>query len=286
MVKIGIIGGSGLYEIEGIEALEEHTISTPFGSPSDVYHSGRLNEREVVFLPRHGKGHHMLPSEIPYRANVWALKKLGVTHLLSVSAVGSLKEEIEPGHIVFPDQFIDRTFLRPSTFFGKGVVGHVQFGDPVCPNLLDTLEQCARHHETPYHRGGTYVCMEGPAFSTRAESEMYRSWNGAVIGMTNLQEAKLAREAEMCFATIALATDYDCWNETEDEVSVESVLEVMRHNIATSKTLLAEAVLRIGEARECGCGDALRNAILTPLDEIPRQTRRDLDPIIGRYLAR
>jgi 5'-methylthioadenosine phosphorylase len=284
MVKIGILGGSGLYEIEGVEALAEHSLTTPFGPPSDILVTGELKGRAVVFLPRHGKGHRMLPSEVPFRANVWAMKKLGVTHLLSVSAVGSLREEIEPGHIVFPDQFIDRTYLRPSTFFGNGVVGHVQFGNPVCATLLDSLAAGAEHHGTPHHRGGTYVCIEGPAFSTRAESELYRTWGGSVIGMTNLQEARLAREAEMCFATIALATDYDCWHETEEEVNVESVLVVMRQNIATSKRLLAEAVERIPEERNCPCGHALRDAILTPVDKIPARTRADLEPIIGRYL--
>ena len=285
MSKIGIIGGSGLYEMEGIEGLQEHRISTPFGAPSDTLVSGTLHGREVVFLPRHGQGHRLLPSEIPYRANVWSLKKLGVTHLISVSAVGSLKEEIVPGHIVFPDQFIDRTFLRETTFFGRGIVGHVQFGDPVCPELLQTLVESAVHHGATHHGGGTYVCMEGPVFSTRAESNLYRSWGGAVIGMTNLQEAKLAREAELCFATIALATDYDCWHESEEEVTVDNILAVMRENIATCKKLLAEAVGRIGDARGCGCGNALQDAIVTPLDQIPDAVKTDLEPIIGRYLA-
>jgi 5'-methylthioadenosine phosphorylase len=283
-MKIGIIGGSGLYEMEGLTRLEEHRLSTPFGEPSDAFLSGVLHGREVVFLPRHGKGHRFLPSEIPFRANVWGMKKLGVTHLLSVSAVGSLREEIEPGHIVFPDQFIDRTFLRPSTFFGRGVVAHVQFGDPVCPNLVADLAETATRLQVAHHRGGTYVCMEGPQFSTRAESNLYRAWGGAVIGMTNLQEAKLAREAEICFATLALATDYDCWHETEEEVSVESVLKVMQSNIATSKRLLSGVVERIDPGRPCACHDALRYAILSRLEDLPAQTRADLEPIIGRYL--
>jgi 5'-methylthioadenosine phosphorylase len=285
MTIIGIIGGSGLYEIEGIEDLREHALDTPFGAPSDVLMHGRLKGREVIFLPRHGRTHHLLPSEIPFKANVWALKKMGATHLLSVSAVGSLREEIVPGHIVFPDQFIDRTYLRDSTFFGGGIVGHVQLGDPVCPSLLETLTQSALAHGVSHHRGGTYICMEGPAFSTRAESQMYRGWDGAVIGMTNFQEARLAREAEMCFATIALATDYDCWHETEEEVNVETILEVMRHNIATSKLLISEAVGRIEQERTCTCGDALRYAILTPVKRIPAQIKTDLEPIIGRYLT-
>ncbi len=285
MTIIGIIGGSGLYEIEGIEDLREHALDTPFGAPSDVLMHGRLKGREVIFLPRHGRAHHLLPSEIPFKANVWALKKMGATHLLSVSAVGSLREEIAPGHIVFPDQFIDRTYLRDSTFFGGGIVGHVQLGDPVCPSLLETLTQSALAQGVSHHRGGTYICMEGPAFSTRAESQMYRGWDGAVIGMTNFQEARLAREAEMCFATIALATDYDCWHETEEEVNVQTILEVMRRNIATSKQLLAEAVGRIEQARTCTCGDALRYAILTPVERIPAQIKTDLEPIIGRYIT-
>lgn len=282
-MKIGIIGGSGLYEIDGIEDLQEISMESPFGPPSDAFTQGRLKGREVVFLPRHGRGHRLLPSEIPFKANIWCMKKLGVTHLLSVSAVGSLREEIEPGHIVFPDQFIDRTYLRESTFFGDGLVGHVQFGDPVCAALLDTLHESADAHEVKHHRGGTYICMEGPAFSTRAESRLYQSWDGSVIGMTNLQEAKLAREAEMCFATIALATDYDCWHETEEEVNVESILEVMRKNITTSKMLLADAVARIPEARDCACQNALQFAILTPMGQIPAKIKADLEPIIGRY---
>ncbi len=283
-MKIGIIGGSGLYEMEGLTRLAEHHLTTPFGPPSDAYLSGVLHGREVVFLPRHGKGHRYLPSEIPFRANVWGMKKLGVSHLLSVSAVGSLKEEIAPGHMVFPDQFIDRTFLRASTFFGRGVIAHVQFGDPVCPNLLSDLAETAKRLKVAHHTRGTYVCIEGPAFSTRAESNLYRSWGGAVIGMTNLQEAKLAREAELCFATIALATDYDCWHETESEVSVDAVLKVMAENIATSKRLLSGVVERLDPARPCSCHDSLKFALLTPPDRIPAQTRADLQPIIDRYL--
>jgi 5'-methylthioadenosine phosphorylase len=283
-MKIGILGGSGLYEMDGLREVKEQRLATPFGDPSDVFITGVLHGREVVFLPRHGRGHRILPTEIPFRANVWGMKKLGVTHLLSVSAVGSLKEEIRPGDLVFPDQFIDRTFHRESTFFGRGIVGHVQFGHPVCRHVVDVLGAAARRLNISSHTGGTYVCMEGPAFSTKAESELYRSWGGAVIGMTNLQEAKLAREAELCFATIALATDYDCWHETEAEVSVEAVLEVMRTNVANSKRLLAAAIAALPEARDCAARDALRFAILTPLDRVPGQTRSDLEPIIGRYV--
>jgi 5'-methylthioadenosine phosphorylase len=282
-MKIGILGGSGLYELPGMRDLREQRMGTPFGEPSDVFMTGSLGGREVVFLPRHGRGHRILPTEIPFRANVWGMKRLGVTHLLSVSAVGSLREEIRPGHLVFPDQFIDRTFHRESTFFGRGIVGHVQFGSPVCHHIVEVLEKAATQLDMRNHRGGTYVCIEGPAFSTKAESLLYRSWGGAVIGMTNLQEAKLAREAEMCFATIALATDYDCWHESEAEVSVEAVLEVMRSNVANSKRLLAAAIAAIPEDRPCAAPDALRFAILTPLDQVPEQTRRDLEPLIGRY---
>jgi 5'-methylthioadenosine phosphorylase len=283
-MKIGIIGGSGLYALEGIEDVQELRLSTPFGEPSSPYVTGRLNGRDVVFLSRHGDSHKLLPTEIPFRANMWGMKKLGATHIISVSAVGSLKEEIAPGHIVLPDQFIDRTFHRESTFFGRGIVAHVQFGDPVCAQMLESLASAAKAAGARYHRGGTYVCMEGPAFSTRAESELYRSWGGAVIGMTNLQEAKLAREAEMCFGTIALSTDYDCWHEHEAEVSVEAVLKVMRDNIATSKRILAQAVRTVPAERNCGCGEALRHAILTPLEKVPEAVKRDLQPVIGRYL--
>ena len=283
-MKIGIIGGSGLYALEGIEDVRETRMETPFGAPSGPYVTGRLNGREVIFLARHGDGHRLLPSEINFRANVWGMKKLAATHIISVSAVGSLKEEIAPGHIVVPDQFIDRTFLRPSTFFGRGIVAHVQFGDPVCPVLLEALSASARAVGATCHRGGTYVCMEGPAFSSRAESNLYSSWGGAVIGMTNLQEAKLAREAELHFATIALSTDYDCWHAHEAEVSVESVLKVMQDNILTSKRILAHAVRSLPDAGPCGCADALRFAILTDLAHVPDSVKRELDPLIGRYL--
>ena len=283
-MKIGIIGGSGLYEMEGLTQLSEQVVRTPFGEPSAPYVCGMLHDRQVVFLPRHGPGHRLLPHEIPFRANVWGMKSLGVTHLLSVSAVGSLKEEIEPGHLVFPDQFIDRTYQRQATFFGNGVIAHVQFGEPVCPNLLADLGRVATEQGIAHHVRGTYVCMEGPAFSTKAESNLYRNWGGAVIGMTNLTEAKLAREAELCFATIALATDYDCWHESEEEVSVDAILKVMAQNIATSKRLLAGMVEVLDPERPCGCHDSLRFALLTPPDRIGEPARTELEPIIGRYL--
>lgn len=282
--RIGVIGGSGLYEMPDLLDVEETTLDTPFGSPSDSYVLGRLGGRPMAFLARHGRGHVLMPTEVNFRANIYGMKLLGVERILSVSAVGSLKEDIHPSDIVFPDQFIDRTTKRASTFFGGGIVGHVQLGDPVCPILLEILTISAMHHKIRHHRGGTYICMEGPAFSTRAESQLYRSWGGTVIGMTNLQEARLAREAEMCFATIALATDYDCWHESEEEVNVENVLKVMRENVATSKLLLIEAVGRIGAERPCGCGESLRGAIVTPMESIPEQIKTDLAPIIGRYL--
>jgi 5'-methylthioadenosine phosphorylase len=283
-MKIGIIGGSGLYAMEGIENLREERLSTPFGEPSDVFVTGSLHGKQVAFLPRHGKGHRLLPTEVPFRANVFGMKQLGVTHLISVSAVGSLREEIRPGQLVFPDQFIDRTYHRDSTFFGRGIVAHVQFGNPVCAHLVDALAASAERLGIPHHRGGTYVCMEGPAFSTQAESHLYRAWGGTIIGMTNVQEAKLAREAEMCFATIALATDYDCWHETEAEVSVEAVLEVMRNNVAASRKLLAAAIQALDGGRPCGTADALRFAILTDPARIPAAVKTDLAPLIGRHL--
>ena len=220
-LKVGIIGGSGLYEMDGLTDVREVTVATPFGAPSDAIVHGRLGATELFFLPRHGRGHRLLPSELPFRANLWALKHLGVSRVIAVGAVGSLREEIAPGHLVVPDQFIDRTFNRVGTFFGNGIVAHVAFGDPVCPVLSQSLVESARRVNATVHVGGTYVCMEGPQFSTRAESELYRSWGASIIGMTNLQEAKLAREAELCFATLALATDYDCWKQDAQEVSIE-----------------------------------------------------------------
>lgn len=284
-MKVGVIGGSGLYDLAALKKIEEIQLSTPFGEPSDKFISGTLHDIPVVFLPRHGKGHRILPTEIPFRANIWGMKKLGVTHLISVSAVGSLKEEIAPGHIVFPDQFIDWTRHRPSTFFGNGIVAHVQFGDPVCPDLLKTLENAAKEVGATYHVGGTYICMEGPAFSSRTESNLYRSWGMSVIGMTNAQEAKLAREAEMCFATIALSTDYDCWHQTEEEVTVEQVLKVMRDNIEISKKILSTAFKSMSSDFAHCQSQALQFSIITQPDKIPDQVREDLDVIIGKYLS-
>ena len=283
--RVGILGGSGLYQMEGLEVEEKVDVETPFGEPSDSYTLCNIEGREAVFLPRHGEGHRLLPGEINYRANIYGFKKLGAEQLIGVAAVGSMKEDIHPRDVVVPDQFIDRTKDRPSTFFGDGVVAHISFAEPVCPELAGVLagaaEQCA---DTTVHRGGTYLCMEGPAFSTKAESQMYRSWGASIIGMTNLQEAKLAREAEMCYATLALVTDYDCWHEGEEDVSVEILLENLKHNAATSQSILREAVPAISSDRPCSCSDALKNAILTPAEQVPEETRQRLDIIAGEYL--
>lgn len=283
-LKIGIIGGSGLYEMDGLTDVREAVVDTPFGAPSDAIVHGRLGATELYFLPRHGRGHRLLPSELPFRANLWALKHLGVERVIAVGAVGSLREEIAPGHLVVPDQFIDRTFNRIGTFFGNGIVAHVGFGDPVCPVLSKNLVDSARRLNATVHAGGTYVCMEGPQFSTRAESELYRSWGASIIGMTNLQEAKLAREAELCFATLALATDYDCWRQGHEEVSIEDVLAVMHANVALAKQVVHDVVPTLPASPGCGCGQALANGIITERGKIPARVRRDLAPIIGRYV--
>ena len=283
-MKFGVIGGSGIYEMEGLENIQTQIIQTPFGAPSDPVITGTMHGHEIAFLPRHGKGHRILPSEINYRANVWAMKSLGVTHLISVSAVGSLKEEIEPGHIAIPTQFIDRTKDRPSTFFGEGVVAHPQFGKPICLDMAGAIKKASDDLNITSHLGGTYICMEGPIFSTKAESEMYRSFGASVIGMTNLQEAKLAREAEMCFATIALSTDYDCWH--DEEVTVEAVIAVMNKNIANAKKILGK-VFENYKPCEPVCPDqsALKFAIMTDPKTIPVKTRQKLDLIIGKYIG-
>ncbi len=284
MLTIGIIGGSGLYEMDGLTDVRELEIETPFGPPSDVVVSGRLGAARLLFLPRHGRGHRLLPSELPFRANIWALKRLGAERVIAVSAVGSLREEIAPGHLVVPDQFIDRTFNRTATFFGNGIVAHVAFGDPVCPVLSSALVASARRLDATVHAGGTYVCMEGPQFSTRAESELYRSWGAAIIGMTNLQEAKLAREAELCFATLALATDYDCWKQDAHDVEIADVLAVLQANVALAKRVVHDVVPALGPTPACGCARALENAIITERARIPARVKHDLAPIIGRYV--
>lgn len=260
---IAVIGGSGLYEMEGLERVRETRVSTPFGRPSDAVVLGTLSGRRVAFLSRHGRGHRLSPSVINYRANVYALKSLGVTRIFSVSAVGSMKERIHPGHVVLPDQFIDRTTKRTSTFFDQGLVAHVAFADPVCHALASQLGEAARSMGATFHVGGTYLCIEGPQFSTKAESLLYRQWGVDVIGMTNATEAKLAREAEICYATLALVTDYDCWHQGEEPVSVEAILSVMHANVARAKTLLRDAIQRTGEARTCACATAFRHTIVT-----------------------
>jgi len=284
---VGVIGGSGLYEMEGLTDVKEELVTTPFGDPSDLYITGTLNGVKMVFLPRHGRGHRFLPSEVNYRANVYGMKKLGVGQIISVSAVGSLKEEIVPGHIVIPDQFIDRTKgVRKDTFFGNGVVAHVGFADPVCVSLSDTLESAAKSAGATVHRGGTYVCMEGPAFSTRAESRLYKSWGADVIGMTALPEAKLAREAEICYAIIGCVTDYDSWWERTEPVTVEVILDILRKNVDLSRRIIRLAVKRIPDTRACECATALRNAIVTAPESIAAEQKKRLDLLIGKYLTK
>ena len=283
---IGVIGGSGLYEIEGLTNLQKVTVGTPFGAPSDTYITGSLGDAELVFLPRHGRGHRLLPSEVNYRANIYGMKTLGVERIISVSAVGSMKEEIVPGQIVIPDQFFDRTQgRRASTFFGDGVVGHVQFADPVCADLSAVLVKSARDVGATVHAGGTYLCIEGPNFSTRAESRIYRSWGVDIIGMTNLPEARLAREAEMCYGTVALATDYDCWHEGHDDVSVEAVIAIIQQNVVTAKKIITTVVQNLTQQpKNCHCDEALKFAIMTDKSFIPSATQEALKPIIGKYL--
>ena len=280
---IGIIGGSGVYDLDGLEDVEELALSTPFGAPSDPLTLGRLGDVRLIFVPRHGKGHQHTPSEVPYRANIWALRKLGATMVLSVSAVGSLRGHIAPGHVVVPDQVIDRTKgVRPSTFFDRGVVAHVQFGDPYCAALRRILVEASRADGARVHDGGTLVCMEGPQFSTRAESLLYRAWGADVIGMTVLPEAKLAREAELCYATLALPTDYDCWHEAEDAVSVEAVLAVLQANAARARRIVRRVVANLAEKAACGCGVALRDAILTARAHVSPEARARLALFLER----
>ena len=284
-MTVGVIGGSGLYEIEGLTDIEEVRLDTPFGEPSDAYITGMLEGVKMVFLPRHGRGHRFLPSEVPYRANIYGMKVLGVKRIISVSAVGSMKEEIVPGHIVIPDQFFDRTQgKRASTFFGQGVTGHVQFADPVCPELSTVLVEAGQSAGATVHQGGTYICIEGPNFSTRAESKIYRNWGVDIIGMTNIPEARLAREAEICYGTVALATDYDCWHDGHDDVSVESVLAIIKQNVSMARNIIKQAVCALSAEARCECGEALKFAIMTDRSLIPEQTRKDLDPILGKYL--
>lgn len=281
---LGIIGGSGLYQMDGLEVVDEISVTTPFGSPSDSYFVGELGGRTLVFLPRHGRTHSIMPSDLNFRANICGFKKLGVERIVAVSAVGSMKEEIEPLHVVLPDQFIDRTCRRASTFFGGGLVAHVSFADPVCPELHGALRDAADACGATVWPGGTYVCVEGPAFSTRAESRLYRSWDVSIIGMTNMPEAKLAREAEICYATIALVTDFDCWHESEEDVSADLILENLRTNAATARDMLRAVASALPKERSCECGHALANALITPASQVPPETKERLDIIAGKYI--
>lgn len=284
-IQIGIIGGSGLYDMEELRDRKEVTVSTSFGDPSGPYVTATLRGRRVAFLARHGAGHRLLPSELNYRANIYGFKTLGVEWLLSASAVGSLKQEYAPLDLVLPDQFFDRTVGRVSTFFGRGLAAHVPFAHPVCPTLHGVAHAAAVKAGAKVHKGGTYVCMEGPAFSTKAESEFYRSAGFDIIGMTNLQEAKLAREAEICYVTIALVTDYDCWHPDHDSVTVDMVIANLTQNAVTAQHVIANATEALPVARTCGCASALSAAIITHRDAVPEQTRRELEPIVGKYFA-
>ncbi|MCZ6891844.1 MAG: S-methyl-5'-thioadenosine phosphorylase [Chloroflexi bacterium] len=283
--KVAVIGGSGLYDFEGLADIQEVKPDTPFGEPSDTIVVGTLAGTRVAFLPRHGRGHRLNPTSIPVRANIFALKLLGVERVISISAVGSLKEEVRPLDLVVPDQLIDRTRQRTSTFFDSGLVAHVGFADPFCPDLSTILAHAATEEGATVHQGGTYVVMEGPAFSTRAESFLYRSWGASIIGMTALPEAKLAREAEMCYATLACATDYDCWHETEEAVTVEMVVANLLRNVARSKNILQRIMPHLAGERACTCGSALESAIITARDSIPQETRELLAPLVGKYVG-
>ena len=288
VTRIGVIGGSGLYELDGLTDIREETVDTPFGAPSAPYLIGRLEGHdgvELVFLPRHGRNHQFNPSEVNYRANIFGMKALGVSWIISVSAVGSLEEPVVPGHVVVIDQFIDRTKNRAATFFENGMVAHIAFGDPVCLTLREYLLKAAHEAEATVHDGGTYVCMEGPAFSTRAESNLYRSWGARVIGMTNLPEAKLAREASISYATLAMATDYDCWHEGHDDVTVDQVIAVLKANVELAKRIVAAAVpLIAAHEGPAPHHDALKGALLTPKDAIDPDRRKALAPLIGHVL--
>jgi 5'-methylthioadenosine phosphorylase len=284
-VKIGIIGGSGLYEMPGLTERSEIPVETPFGPPSERLIIGSLSGKRVAFLARHGRGHRWMPSELNFRANIYAMKMLGVERILSVSAVGSLKEELAPLDIVLPDQFVDRTRGRISTFFGSGLVAHISFADPICPDLILQVHQAAHKAGIPAKKGGTYVCIEGPAFSTKAESNLYRSWGMDVIGMTNLQEAKLAREAEICYVTIALVTDYDCWHQSHESVTADMIIGNLQKNCEAAQAIIAQTVQDLSSARMCQCRDALKYALITDRTRIPAEAKSRLERIIGRYLV-
>jgi 5'-methylthioadenosine phosphorylase len=282
--EIGIIGGSGLYHMPGFTEMQEVRLQTPFGDPSEVYVLGELDGRKVAFLARHGRGHRLLPSELNFRANIYGFKQLGVTRIVSVSAVGSLKEEHKPMEFVIPDQFFDRTRHRVDTFFGDGIVAHIAFADPICPELAKVVESACKKVGVAGKPGGTYLCMEGPQFSTKAESTVYRSWGMDVIGMTNLQEAKLAREAEICYVTVAMVTDYDCWHPHHDSVTVDQIVAVLVKNADNATKVLRATVAAMPKSRTCKCGAALAHAILTERDKIPAATRKKLSLILDKYL--
>jgi 5'-methylthioadenosine phosphorylase len=283
-MKVGVIGGSGLYEMDAIERKRWVTVATPFGKPSDQFLTGRIGNREVAFLPRHGRGHKLLPSELNHRANIYAMKKLGVTRIVSISAVGSLKEEYKPGDVVLVDQFFDRTKRsRDFTFFGGGIVGHIAFADPICRQMLPTLADCARRAGAAVHVGGTYVNMEGPAFSTRAESHFHRRQGWDVVGMTNYGEARCAREAEICYATLAMVTDYDCWHPGHDAVTTDMVVACLQKNVKTAQTIVSLAVSSLDPDADCSCQHALAGAIMTRPEAIPSATKRKLNLLLGKY---
>ncbi len=281
---LGVLGGSGLYSMKDLEVLEKISIETPFGPPSDEMVVGRLLGSRVAFMPRHGVGHRISPSDINYRANIFAFKKMGVERIVSISAVGSMRADIHPGHIVVPDQFIDRTHRRASTFFSGEIVGHVSLADPICPGLHAVITKSARAAGATVHSGGVYLCMEGPQFSTRAESDLYRAWGADVIGMTNATEAKLAREAGICYVTIALSTDYDCWRRDTAAVTADAVLAIIHKNIELAQTILKEVVANIDDKKDCQCGEAAKHAIVTDRTKIPAAVKRDLEPLFGAYL--
>ncbi len=282
--KIGVIGGTGLYQMEELEEVEEIRVKTPFGEPSDAIITGRLGERRVAFLPRHGRGHLISPTELPSQANIFALKSLGVEWIIAVNSAGSFREEIRPGDLVIPDQLIDRTRSRANSFFGRGLVVHAPFADPFCPVLREILHRAALDAGARVHQGGTFVIIEGPLFSTRAESRLYRSWGADIIGMTTLPEAKLAREAEICYATLAFATDYDSWWEKVESVKVEVILEILARNAEMAREIVRRAVETIPERRECECAKALKDAIVTAPEFVPEQLKKDLALLIGKYI--
>jgi 5'-methylthioadenosine phosphorylase len=281
---VGVIGGSGLYKMEDLEEIQTISLTTPFGEPSDSFILGRLEGIKVAFLPRHGKGHRINPSSLNFRANIYGMKMLGVQWIIGVSAVGSMKESIHPGDMVIPNQFIDRTTGRPNTFFSDGIVCHISFADPVCPVLSQILFQAGKEVGATVHKDGTYLCIEGPQFSTRAESKLYRTWGVDIIGMTNLPEAKLAREAEICYATIAFATDYDCWHEEAEDVSIGEVLRILAQSSKIAIKAIRHAVKHLPKKRECICATALKDALITGKKLIPEKTKKDLEPLIGKYL--